>query len=177
MDKPTLDAAALDRIESGELGVGPTTGEKLIAQARLALAQAERIATLTEQQERHVREIDLLGARIATLEAETAAQSWDVLLANAHAATLRNALEKADAAFNAWGRDEDGIHPDAWPAVEHLRAVLAATPAASLAAHRKSVLEKAAIICESRDCRGCADNIRNPYPHGIPRALAAQEVR
>ena len=51
MTKPELDAAALDRIESGELGVGPYIGEKLLAQSRLALSQAERIAELEAERD------------------------------------------------------------------------------------------------------------------------------
>lgn len=41
-----LDAAALDRIESGEVGVGPAVGERLIAQARAALALRAELAAM-----------------------------------------------------------------------------------------------------------------------------------
>ena len=49
MTTPTplpLDAAALDRIESGEIGVGPSIGDRLIAQSRAALTLAARVAEL-----------------------------------------------------------------------------------------------------------------------------------
>lgn len=93
---------------------------------------------------------------------------------------LRDALEKADAAFNAWARDEDGIHPDAWPAVEHLRATLKAHPAASLAAHDAEVglrvVSECAMTMRSRcSCSHCDEN--EPGWEGraiVERALAAQ---
>lgn len=44
-----LDAAALDRIESGEVGVGPSRGEKIIAQARAALTLRDKLAALAAE--------------------------------------------------------------------------------------------------------------------------------
>ena len=123
-----------------------------------------------------------LKERIATLEAELA-EAWTCARENmAHANALRDALEKANAAFNAWGRDEDGIHPEAWPAVEHLREVLLATPAASLAAHDAEVglrvVSECAMTMRSRcSCSHCDEN--EPGWKGreiVERALAAQEV-
>lgn len=88
-------------------------------------------------------EVDAI--RIAYQKAEL---SWrmQIARANAHAKAMRDALEKADAAFNAWARDEDGIHPDAWTAVEHLRATLAAQPSVSLADPPVEVIEQLAAL-------------------------------
>ena len=131
-----------------------------------------RIAEL-EQREREfdklhavqVARVEILIGEKATLEAELSgvrqASATELAHAYAHAKTLRDALAII---HDGHGGGAAFIAGEA----------LAQTPAATLAAHRKSVLEEAAIICESRDCRGCADNIRNPSPHGIPRALAAQ---
>lgn len=88
--------------------------------------------------------------------------------ARATANALRDAMEKADAAFNAWARDEDGIHPDAWPAVEHLRATLKAHPAASLAALKAEVLERAAkAMCRDCECNNPAREVESHWFHDM----------
>lgn len=219
MDKPTLDAAALDKVQKAREELhGLCSGKRkftmrvpvdrerdsdvLISDgldvaeqaARLALTQSERIATL---------EAELAEAqRDATFGAPLIVESYksELLQRDVTINALRDALEKANAAFNAWGRDEDGIHPEAWPAVEHLREVLLATPAASLAAakdslrsHDAEVLERAAKYHDecAIECRNDAD--RETFAESVRdfisqaqvhersaahfRALAAQEVK
>lgn len=219
MDKPTLDAAALDKVQKAREELhGLCSGKRkftmrvpvdrerdsdvLISDgldvaeqaARLALTQSERIATL---------EAELAEAqRDATFGAPLIVESYksELLQRDVAINALRDALEKANAAFNAWGRDEDGIHPEAWPAVEHLREVLLATPAASLAAakdslrsHDAEVLERAAKYHDecAIECRNDAD--RETFAESVRdfisqaqvhersaahfRALAAQEVK
>lgn len=97
-----------------------------------------------------------LAARVAELERELAAQirasNASLVEMASHANALRDALEKVCALAQLhlggegmlWFGDADGnIEREA-------RAALASTPAASLAAHRKSVLEKAAAMCEAK---------------------------
>lgn len=199
MDKPTLDAAALDKVQKAREELhGLCSGKRkftmrvpvdrerdsdvLISDgldvaeqaARLALTQSERIATL---------EAELAEAqRDATFGAPLIVESYksELLQRDVAINALRDALEKANAAFNAWGRDEDGIHPEAWPAVEHLREVLLATPAASLAAHDAEfglrVVSECAMTMRSRcSCSHCDENM--PGWKGreiVERALAAQ---
>ncbi len=155
----TLDAAALDL--AADPAHAMACRVHLVAQSRAALTLSARVAELEDENE------DLFNESL----------KWEV-----HANALRDALEKANAAFNAWGRDEDGIHPEAWPAVEHLREVLLATPAASLAAHDAEVglrvVSECAMTMRSRcSCSHCDENM--PGWKGreiVERALAAQEV-
>lgn len=127
----TLDAAALEELRGRTFLPGPVTTDRLVEQSRAALDLRDRVATLEAELAAANELAD--GYRLAVDDSDHRGMGW-----MAHANALRDALEKANAAFNAWGRDEDGIHPEAWPAVEHLREVLLATPAASLAALRRS---------------------------------------
>lgn len=76
-----LDAAALDRIESGEVGVGPSRGEKIIAQARAALTLRDKLAALAAElkdcEKMHgvqLARVEILLPELAECRAKLAAQ-------------------------------------------------------------------------------------------------------
>ncbi len=133
MTRPKLDSAALDELEQRHVPDGMftrTDAYQTIAQARLALAQAERIAKLeAELAESQSLYLDSLMQREATL---------------VHAATLRDALDvwwRVDLADGTDMSSEE--YAELWAEAKHKTTVaLASTPAQSLAAHDAEVLER-----------------------------------
>jgi len=160
MTKPELDAAALDAFAAR-----PDEGDvrPVIAQARLALSQAERIAELESE--------------LAETRANQAVPLADMRALQAHANALRNALESAPILTR-----EPGEYGRPWLPTDHVgttfehwdgwyrkrNAALAQTPAQSLAAHDAAVLERAAKACEARkaDCGAATGALsRGPDDH------------
>lgn len=148
--------------------------------------------SLTREQADVLRgELDTLRARVAELEADNqgslkAAAYWkeNWQRSEAHASTLREALEKCEdewrklgGPLSAWPSG-DGRRGIAIALADECAAALATTPAASLAAHDAEVLERAATVAESY-----LWNIASiPSDYGAAcgdaiRALAAQEVK
>lgn len=123
--------------------------------ATLAARVAELERELNGACKASATELRAVYKRVAELErelAETRASNASLVEMASHANALRDALEKVCALAQLhlggegmlWFGDADGnIEREA-------RAALASTPAASLAAHRKSVLEKAAAMCEAK---------------------------
>lgn len=130
-----------------------------------------------------------LRARVAELEANNegslkAAAYWkeNWQRSEAHAATLREALEEA--AAHMWGNQKRcGCLNECIHTGEVVRAALAATPAASLAAHDAEVgmrvVSECAMTMRSKcNCTHCDENAPGWEGRAIvERALAAQEVK
>ena len=113
-----------------------------MAQSRLALTQAERIATLEAELAASREDAKLAWAEAAMGPTE-AAITHELAKLQAHANALRDALEK----FRWAAAPEQHGGTSAYP-YEEIVDLLAQTPAASLAAHDAEVLERAAEIAE-----------------------------
>lgn len=113
-------------------------------EAKLAHAEQELAAIKRPCAIRRGHEVEDMMAHGQQVLCSTfmVAQLFDERIkADARAAVLRDAAVRASAAFDAWGRDEDGIHPEAWPAVKQLRAVINLVESDDLADIRRRVLD------------------------------------